>query len=519
MCYIRKETSPKPPAPHWCGAGLKRRLVQLFVLGLGVVASAPENALAQAIPAYTRQPAMVDFDQTVGMPSYIFRAYQFAADTPGQVRVEVYIGMVNDILQFVKASPGAGEEGGHTAAGYRAQYEMNVTIWDKKNNVVDGRNWKRELVVNSFDATNDRKKLNLERAVFDLPQGEYEIALEITDRDTGKNLRERRPLKLAPLDDEQLHFSSIVFTEPHSAGTAPAAASSSPSGTAALALREKSSRTALRDSLRYNLTAILANQAHARKVALGGVSATSAGSQSVDASSANAAGAYFEIYGATPGESLRLQYEIRDWRQQVEQSWEETIAVTQTPISHLVSLAEKIAQPGLHTLRLVAKSAAPGKREATAEESFQVQVSATPNYTAQLVENKAMLYEPLRYIVKSADYKRFAEAAEATRDSMVADFWRQRDPDPETSDNQLREEFYRRVAFADMRFVAAGSGKSGWETDRGRIYIKYGPPKEVHHQMAEQGSPPYEIWFYPDLDLYFVFRDKTGSGDFELVNR
>jgi GWxTD domain-containing protein len=125
----------------------------------------------------------------------------------------------------------------------------------------------------------------------------------------------------------------------------------------------------------------------------------------------------------------------------------------------------------------------------------------------------------LRYIIKGADYKRIAESEEASRDSLVAEFWRGRDPDPATPTNQLREEFYRRVAFADMRFAPARHEKSGWETDRGRIYIKYGQPKEVHHQMAEQGAPPYEIWYYPDLDLYFVFRDKTGSGDFELVNR
>jgi GWxTD domain-containing protein len=280
---------------------------------------------------------------------------------------------------------------------------------------------------------------------------------------------------------------------------------------------------ARRDSLRYNLTAILTNHVRAGNGHPSGVSPSSAGSSSADSHGAIPAGAYFEIYGAAAGETLQLQYEIRDWRQQIEQTWEETITVAQASLSHLVVLAEKINQPGLHTLRLVAKSAS--KKEATAEESFQVQVSANMNYAAPLAENSAMLYEPLRYIVKGAEYKRIAEAEAATRDSLLADFWRQRDPDPETPANQLREEFYRRVAFSDMRFAAAGFGKSGaktlagWETDRGRIYIKYGPPKEVHHQMAEQGSPPYEIWFYPSLDLYFVFRDKTGSGDYELVNR
>jgi GWxTD domain-containing protein len=485
--------------PHRCCAGLKRRLLHFFLLGFGAVVSVAAAAFAQGAPGYARQPAMIDFDRTVGMPPYIFRAYQFAAGTPGQMRVEVYIGLVNDILQFVKASSDSGDN------GYRAQYEVNVTVWDKKKNMVDSRNWKRELTANSFDATNDRKKLNLERAVFDLPPGEYEIAMEITDRDTGKNLRERRSLKLAPLDDNQLRFSSIVFTEPFAAG-AQAEPNSSPGAGGAL-----------RDSLRYNLTAILTNRLHPDQTPPNGAAET----REISPRAESGPGAYFEIYGAAAGETLQLQCEIRDWRQQVEQAWEETIAVAPAQktfgISHLTNLAGKLGQPGLHTLRLVVKSAS--KKGATAEESFQVQVSANQDYAARLSENKAMLYEPLRYVVKGAEYKRIAEANETSRDSLVAEFWRQRDPEPDTPANKLREEFYRRVAFADMRFAAAASDKSGWETDRGRIYIKYGPPKEVHHQMAEQGSPPYEIWFYPDLDLYFVFRDKTGSGDFELVNR
>ncbi len=503
--------------------GLKPRRWQLFllVLGaleLGIFANAPETALAQAVPTYERQPAMVDSDQTVGMPPYIFRAYQFAAETAGHFCVEVYIGMVNDILQFVKTSSDSSD-----ASGYRAQYEMSVTIWDKKNNMVDSRNWKRELVVSSFEATNDRKKFNLERAAFDLPPGEYEIALEITDRDTGKNLRERRPLKLAESDEQQLRFSSIVFTEPFGAGQLAAGADPALAAAEALAAWKNLPSAARRDSLQYNLTAILTNRARAGNPPPNGVPEISGGSQSTDLHGAVAAGAYFEIYGAAAGATLQLQYEIRDWRQQVEQAWEEAVTVTQTPFCHLAVLTGKITQPGLHTLRIVAKSAP--KQETTAEGSFQVQVSANLNYAAPLAEDSALLFEPLRYIVKGAEYKRLAEAAEAARDSLLADFWRQRDPDPGTPANQLREEFYRRVAFSDMRFAAAGAGKSGakvlagWETDRGRIYIKYGPPKEVHHQMADQGSPPNEIWFYPSLDLYFVFRDKTGSGDYELVNR
>ncbi|MDZ7363422.1 MAG: GWxTD domain-containing protein [candidate division KSB1 bacterium] len=439
----------------------------LWLVSLLYFGHAAETLRAQM--AASRPPAAVDFDQTIGMPPYVFRTYQFAAAEPGKVRVEVYLGMVNDILQFVKMAPDTGAK-----IRYRAQYEVNVTVWDKQKNPLDSRNWKRERVVDHFDDTNDRKKLNIERAAFDLPPGEYEIALEITDRDTGKNLRERRPLKLNAVAGLQLNLSSIVLTQP-----APVE-SISP-----------------RDSLLNHFAPIVLSKTSKRSGA-----------------------AYFEIYGAQAGETLQLNYQILDWRRQALQEWSETLTVSQTPVRHLVDFTGKINQAGLHTFHLVVKRSTGDKaKEAAAEEGFHVQISADQDYAAALAENKNLLYQPLRYIVKGADYKQIIEADEATRDSLVAAFWRQRDPEPAASRNQLREEFYRRVAFAQMRFAVAGSGKAGWETDRGRIYIKYGPPREVHHQFAEQGATPYEIWLYPDLDLHFIFRDKTGAGDFELVHR
>jgi len=442
---------------------------------------------------YARPAAAVDFDQTIGMPPYVFRTYQFAASPPGKIRVEIFIGMVNDILQFVKifadSNPDSSLVSLNEDRGYRAQYEINVTVWDKQKNAIDSRNWKRELVVKSFAATNDRKKLNLEHAAFDLPPGEYEVALEITDRDTGKNLRERRPLKLTAPEEKQLQLSSIVFTKPVPAAMA-----------------------VPRDSLLRHFAAIA-------------MSLPVAARPQTEATANNArdlvgAAAYFEIYGAPAGEKLQLHYQLLDWRRQVQEEWKETLTVAQTPVRHIVDFAGKIKQAGLHTFNLTVKRDAEAKQKDVAVEgSFQIQLSAEPNYTAAVSENKTLRYEPLRYIVKGAEYKRIVETGDAARDSLIAAFWRQRDPDPAAAGNQLQEEFYRRVAFADMRFAAANADKSGWESDRGRIYIKYGPPREVHHQFAEQGAAPYEIWLYPDLDLSFIFRDKSGSGDFELVNR
>ena len=92
------------------------------------------------------------------------------------------------------------------------------------------------------------------------------------------------------------------------------------------------------------------------------------------------------------------------------------------------------------------------------------------------------------------------------RDQFIQIFWRQRDPDPDTEDNEFKEQFYERVAYANEHF---SSGKPGRLSDRGRIYIKFGKPDDIeshpsggiYDRPPSEGSGstttyPFEKWFY-----------------------
>jgi len=118
------------------------------------------------------------------------------------------------------------------------------------------------------------------------------------------------------------------------------------------------------------------------------------------------------------------------------------------------------------------------------------------------------------------------------RDKFIEEFWRVRDPDPDTDENEYKEQFYERVAYANAHFT---SGKAGRLSDRGRIYIKFGKPDEIESHPAggsydrpswEGGGStttyPFEKWFYrhipnvrSGIELEFV--DPTGSGEFRLA--
>jgi GWxTD domain-containing protein len=110
--------------------------------------------------------------------------------------------------------------------------------------------------------------------------------------------------------------------------------------------------------------------------------------------------------------------------------------------------------------------------------------------------------------------------------------WHSRDPDPDTEENEFREQFYERVAYANEHF---SSGKAGRLTDRGRIYIKFGKPDSVESHPAggsyereswEGGGStttyPFERWFYryiPNVrsGVTLEFVDPTGSGEYRLA--
>ncbi|MDT4897744.1 MAG: hypothetical protein QOH25_2821 [Acidobacteriota bacterium] len=117
------------------------------------------------------------------------------------------------------------------------------------------------------------------------------------------------------------------------------------------------------------------------------------------------------------------------------------------------------------------------------------------------------------------------------REQFIQLFWLRRDPDPDTDENEYREEYYERIAYSNEHFA---SGIPGWKTDRGRIYIMYGKADEVeshptggaYDRPSYQGGGstttyPFEIWFYRYLPgvgsgIEIEFVDPTGTGEYRI---
>src|SRR5271154_7608064 len=146
---------------------------------------------------------------------------------------------------------------------------------------------------------------------------------------------------------------------------------------------------------------------------------------------------------------------------------------------------------------------------------------------------KKWVEEDVRWIITDQELKAYKSLSnDEERDNFIEQFWQRRTPDPDSPENEFREENSRRIAYANEHFAA---GKSGWKTDRGHIYIAYGKPDSTDSHpsggtydrpMDEGGGTtstyPFEIWHYrylegigENIDIEFV--DPCMCGDYHMT--
>jgi GWxTD domain-containing protein len=104
----------------------------------------------------------------------------------------------------------------------------------------------------------------------------------------------------------------------------------------------------------------------------------------------------------------------------------------------------------------------------------------------------------------------------ASRQEFIAEFWRKRDPDPYTEENEFKTEFYNRIEYANRRFR---EGPPGWKTDRGRIYIYMGPPDKFDEFFTHEDPDvrgPILWWIYYKYELGIEFVDVNNNGSYKI---
>ncbi len=143
------------------------------------------------------------------------------------------------------------------------------------------------------------------------------------------------------------------------------------------------------------------------------------------------------------------------------------------------------------------------------------------------------LGEDVVYIITDEERTAFKRlSTDEEKENFIEQFWLRRDPTPDSAENEFKEEHYRRIAYANERYA---SGIPGWKTDRGRIYITFGPPDEneshpsggSYERPIEEGGGttstfPFEKWRYRYIegigsDIIIEFVDPTMTGEYRMT--
>ena len=371
----------------------------------------------------------------------------FAGEKSSQTRVDVFIQVPYNEIQFVK-----------TEKGFAAGYSVTISVFNEdKSTLLSEKTFNEKVEIKNFEQTISGSNFNLSLRSFNLSSGTYLIRTEIEDKDSRKT------------SSSENKFEVRDFT--------------GSSGISDMMLVAK--KTVVDGSNK-----ILPNVSRNVLTKKEGIPL------------------FFEVYKNQPGD-VKINFKIFEDENTIYDSTEvKKIDSGKTQI--FFTIKELELGLGNYIIQLAVVDA-DDKIIGTIRKSFLSRWPGVPSSIKDL--NKAI--KQLVYIATEDEIEKIEETE--NRDEKVKEylnFWKKKDPTPQTEDNPIFDEYYRRVFYANDKF---SHYIEGWKTDRGMVFIILGPPNNVDRHPFEFNTKPYEVWEYYDLNRQFIFVDETGFGDYRLI--
>ena len=344
--------------------------------------------------------------------------------------------------------------------GYFANYNVTVTFLDEnKKNILFERIWKEKVKTQEFDPTISRDNFNLSYKTYDLNPGTYFMKCIVEDSDSKVSGLRESPLKVRAINDT-LDISDIVLVS-----------------------------DMIKDSTNRKIIPNVANQVTNRTRSLS---------------------FYFELYSGR-NQDVYLEYSLNDFKKNItfNQADPHRLKPGVNLIQHTIN--NTAFSMGDYSLTAVLKDEN-WKEKGFTERKFSSKIYGIPNSITDLDKT----IDQLLYIASPAEIEIIKQGADYTEKmSRFLAFWNKKKPNPKEDENPILFEYYRRVEYANHNFKGFGEG---WRSDRGMVYITFGPPSYVERHPMDSDSKPYEIWEYYEINRSFVFLDQTGFGDYRIVN-
>ncbi|HEX2868234.1 MAG TPA: GWxTD domain-containing protein [Ignavibacteriales bacterium] len=416
--------------------------------------------LAMVMPLWAQVEASRGQTSREGAPKFYFDAYNYRGTQPGKTRMDLYVEVPYNGIQFVKS-----------AQGFTAEYNVTASVYtgESKDKMVTEKSWGETVNADNFDATTSKDNFNLSLKSFDLPPANYFLRVEVEDKDSKKSTALESMFTVKNMDGP-LALSDIL-------------------------LIQKTMEVAGQKKMIPNISRNVASRKEGLMM-------------------------YYEIYSDT-ARKVDINYSVAENKtgKENKDSKDEKKIYTQKDSRDVAkgtnqvnySLQNPELSLGQYDL-FVSVQDETGSAKAETQKRFLSRWIGMPTAINDL--DKAV--DEMVYIASESELKKIKKApTKEEKQKLFLDFWKAKDPSPSTEQNEVFEEYYRRIAYANEHFK---NYMEGWRTDMGMVFVTLGPPSNIERYPFEYDSKPYEIWDYYDINKRFVFVDQTGFGDYRLLD-
>ena len=393
--------------------------------------------------------------ELVGTPRFYFDAISLESGELGVSRMDVYIEVPYEALHFFKLND-----------AFRSSYDMTINIYDSVETLINEKWWTEKIETKDYNESVSPARSNLSHQSFMLIPGKYFIEVQLKDNETQKVTRLKRKVDVRNYFSPKFSMSDILV----------ASRIEMDSGKIVVYPNISGNVGTLRDSFYI----------------------------------------FFEMYNSISADSAKIVVTIHNVKGDSinRDSFMYALGSLKKSCFYQITTSQFIAGDYLLEVRVVPKLGSSGfsdELSAIATRSFVIRWRGLPLSISDL----DLAIDQIQYISSRDKLDEIKKAYPERKKELFRDFWKKKDPTPNTERNELMEEYYSRVQYANKHF---GHYIDGWKSDMGMIYIIFGVPSNIERHPFEMGSKPYEVWTYYELNREFIFVDVSGFGDYRLQN-
>ncbi len=394
--------------------------------------------------------------QAPDAPRLYFDALNFSSGVSDSSRLDLYIEVPYEGLHFIKEDE-----------VFRARYDVYIDVEDNNDKTVFDKSWTETVETKDYEASVSPTAENLSQKSFILSPGEYSLIVQIQDDDTKKTNRAKRDVKIQNFSVNPFCLSDIMLVN-------------------------RLGKEGEKKIVYPNISGNVGEYGETFYI-------------------------FFEIYNHVDADSAVVWTMIKNIKGDILQhdSTMQRLAAGKTPCFIRVNSSKLLTGEYTIESQVIPEGEKVNKELANvgviSSRPFVIRWSSLPVSIAELDQ----AIDQLQYLTDKDTIEAMKKADPEIKRKKFFAFWKRRDPTPNTERNELMEEYYARVAYANKNF---SHYLDGWKTDMGMVYIIFGPPSNVERHPFDIDSKPYEVWTYYEANREFVFVDATGFGDYRLQN-